>query len=135
MKNLKLYGIVIASFIFSTSAYAQAPAEAAAAEPATTAVAEPEEKEDEPTFTLSGSVDVYARTSLKTMNGYMGNYAPSTSFADLKGFSLGMVNLIASYGGEKAGFTADLVFGPRGKAAVFGSATGQAIINQAFVYY
>lgn len=135
MKTLKLYGIVISSFIFSAGAYAQAPAESTITEPAATAAAEPEEKEDEPTFTLSGSVDVYARTSLKTMNGYMGNYAPSTSFADLKGFSLGMVNLIASYGGEKSGFTADLVFGPRGKAAVFGTATGQAIINQAFVYY
>ena len=46
-----------------------------------------------------------------------------------------MVNLIASYSGEKAGFTADLVFGPRGQAAVFGTASGQAIINQAFVFY
>jgi hypothetical protein len=46
-----------------------------------------------------------------------------------------MANLIASYSGEKVGFTADLVFGPRGKAAVFGSASGQAIINQMFAFY
>lgn len=62
-------------------------------------------------------------------------YGPSTSFADLKGFSLGMVNLIASYQGEKAGFVGDLVFGPRGQAAVFGTASGQAIVNQLYVYY
>ena len=54
---------------------------------------------------------------------------------DLKGFSLGMVNLIAAYQGEKVGFVGDLVFGPRGKAAVFGTASGQAIINQMFAYY
>jgi hypothetical protein len=81
-------------------------------------------------------------SSFKTKNIYPlvdgnanGASAPSTSFADLKGFSLGMVNLIASYQGEKSGFTADVVFGPRGKAAVFGTASGQAIINQMFAYY
>jgi len=94
------------------------------------------EEEDEPTFTFSGSVDTYFHSSFKTQNAYYGDaYAPSTSFADMKGFGLGMVNLIASYGGDKVGFTGDLVFGPRGKAAVFGTASGQGIINQAFVYY
>ena len=93
-------------------------------------------KEDEPTFKFSGSVDTYARTSFGVKNPFMGNaYSPSTSFADLKGFSLGMVNLVTSYSGEKAGFVGDLVFGPRGKAAVFGTATGQAIVNQLYVYY
>src|SRR5690606_29554738 len=52
--------------------------------------------------------------------------------------SLGMVNLIASYEGEKVGFVADLVFGPRGTDAVFGSpfysSTGQ-IINQMYAYW
>ena len=94
------------------------------------------EEEDEPTFTFSGSVDTYFHSSFKTQNAYYGDaYAPSTSFADMKGFGLGMVNLIASYGGDKVGFTGDVVFGPRGKAAVFGTASGQGIINQAFVYY
>jgi hypothetical protein len=80
-------------------------------------------------------------SSFKTRNFYMTDsdenptYAPSTSFSDQKGFGIGMVNLIASYAGEKVGFTADVVFGPRGQAAVFGTASGQAIINQAFVYY
>jgi hypothetical protein len=46
-----------------------------------------------------------------------------------------MANLIASYQGEKVGFTADLVFGPRGQAAVFGTASGQAVINQMYAYY
>ncbi len=87
------------------------------------------------TFTFGGSIDTYYRTSFKTTNPFAGTYAPSTSFADTKGFSLGMVNLIASYQGEKAGFVADVVFGPRGKAAVFGTASGQAIINQMYAYY
>jgi hypothetical protein len=79
------------------------------------------EEADEPKLTFSGSIDTYFHTSFKTTNNYYGGaYAPSTSFSDLKGFSLGMVNLIASYSGEKAGFTADVVVGPRGQAAVFG---------------
>lgn len=94
------------------------------------------EEEEKPTFTLSGSVDTYFHSTFKTSNYYYGDAnASSTSFADQKGFALGMVNLIATYSGEKAGFTADLVFGPRGQAAVFGTASGQAIINQAFVFY
>jgi hypothetical protein len=95
-----------------------------------------EEEDETPAFSFSGSIDTYFRTSFKTTNPFYGGaYAPSTSFADLKGFSLGMVNLIASYSGEKSGFVADMVFGPRGKAAVFGTASGQAIINQAYAYY
>lgn len=109
-----------------TTSFAQ---EAAAT---TTPAAEEEEK---PAFTFSGSVDTYFRTSFKHTNTVYGGYAPSTSFADLKGFSLGMVNLVATYSGEKVGFTGDVVFGPRGKAAVFGTATGQAIVNQAFAFY
>jgi len=94
------------------------------------------EEEEKPTFTLSGSVDTYFHSTFKTTNYYYGDAsAPSTSFADQKGFALGMVNLIATYSGEKAGFTVDLVFGPRGQAAVFGTASGQAIINQAFAFY
>ncbi|HEY8511281.1 MAG TPA: outer membrane beta-barrel protein [Cyclobacteriaceae bacterium] len=97
-------------------------------------------------FTLSGTVDTYLHTTFGTKNPYAGTYdggenyvqAPSTAFANLKGFSLGMVNLIASYEGEKVGFVADLVFGPRGSDAVFASpmwsSTGQ-IINQLYVYW
>lgn len=93
------------------------------------------------TFTLSGSVDTYVHTSLGAVNEAYGSSGPTTAFANLKGFSLGMVNLIASYQGEKAGFTADVVFGPRGRDAVFyngfatGSYTGQRIINQLYAFY
>ena len=87
-------------------------------------------------FTISGSIDVYARTALGAENSELGGYGPSSAFANLKGFSLGMANLIAAYNGEKAGFVADLVFGPRGKDAVFveNGFTGQRIINQMFAY-
>lgn len=53
-----------------------------------------------------------------------------------------MANLIASYQGEKVGFVADLVFGPRGSDAVFasggyrnavGAGSGQ-IVNQLYTY-
>lgn len=95
-----------------------------------------EAPKEEKTFTFGGSIDTYFRSSFKNTNAaYGGAPSPGTSFADLKGFSLGMVNLIASYQGEKAGFVADVVFGPRGKAAVFGTASGQAIINQMYAYY
>jgi hypothetical protein len=54
-----------------------------------------------------------------------------------------MINFIAAYQGEKAGFVADVVFGPRGSDAVFasggyvnlaGAGSGQ-IVNQLFAYY
>lgn len=88
------------------------------------------------TFTLSGSIDTYVRTSLGAENGALGGYAPSTAFSNLKGFGLGMANIIASYSGEKSGFVADLVFGPRGNDAVFAANySGQKIINQMYAYY
>lgn len=94
------------------------------------------EEDEVPKLTFSGSLDTYFHSSFKTKNAFYDDaFAPATSFADSRGFSIGMVNLVASYAGSKVGFTADLVFGPRGKAAVFGSASGQSIINQAFVYY
>jgi hypothetical protein len=145
MKTKKLcIGLLLATALSSSTLYAQEVVVASAeTKTETAATDEKEEKEDEPTFTISGSIDTYARTSLGVMNAAItdedGNpisYGPSTSFADLKGFGLGMANIIASYSGEKAGFTADLVFGPRGKAAVFGpSATGQQIINQMYAFY
>ncbi|MGC3946313.1 MAG: outer membrane beta-barrel protein [Chryseolinea sp.] len=101
--------------------------------------------QDSTRFTFGGSVDTYFHTSFGSRNAYTtivdddgtihGGQATSTSFADGNGFALGMVNLVASYAGEKVGFTADVVFGPRGRAAVFGTASGQAIVNQLFAYY
>ncbi|WP_205127408.1 outer membrane beta-barrel protein, partial [Okeania hirsuta] len=57
-----------------------------------------EEEEDEPKLTFSGSVDTYFRTNLNGPNDISksGIVAPATSFANLPGFSLGMINLIAA---------------------------------------
>ena len=92
---------------------------------ATTEVAVEETKE-EPTFSLSGSIDTYYRSS---------EYAPGTSFGNLPGFALGMANVIVSYEGEKSGFVADFVFGPRGTDAVFNSTGSSNIVNQLYAYY
>ena len=50
-----------------------------------------------------------------------------------------MINLVASKEGEKAGFVADLAFGPRGNAAIFASSPlidgSNHIINQLYAYY
>lgn len=88
-------------------------------------------------FTVNGSVDTYFRTNFNSTNDATngGTIAPGTSFANLPGFSLGMFNLIGSYEGKKAGFTADLVFGPRGVDAVFGSEGSTNIVNQLFAYW
>lgn len=86
---------------------------------------------------FSGSVDTYFRQNITGLN----NQAPSSSFGQHPGFALGMVNLIAAKEGKKTGFVADLVFGPRGDDAVFGSlnASGDpsnsAIINQLYAYW
>lgn len=133
MKNLKL--LFIAGIIISVAnrgLYAQdvaATNTAATAPSSTPAATEEEVKKDEPSFKFSGSIDTYFHASLNTEDA-----APGTSFANLKGFSLGMLDLIASYGGEKAGFTADIILGPRGIESIFGSASGQKIINQMFAY-
>ncbi len=101
---------------------------------ATTAEEKDEEKQETPVLTFSGSIDTYFHSSFGTTNAaYDGGNAPASAFANLKGFGLGMANLIASYSGERAGFTADLVFGPRGRAAVF--ASEQGIVNQMYAYY
>ena len=82
--------------------------------------------QEEPTFSVSGTVDTYYRST---------EFAPGTSFANLNGFALGMANIVLSYEGEKSGFVADLVYGPRGADAVFGSAGSSNIVNQLYVYY
>ena len=81
---------------------------------------------EEPTFNISGSIDTYYRSS---------EYAPGTSFGNLPGFALGMANVILSYEGEKSGFVADFVFGPRGADAVFNSTGSSNIVNQLYAYY
>jgi len=95
-----------------------------------------EATEEKPSFSVSGSIDTYYRSN---------DYAPNTSFANLPGYALGMANIVLSYEGEKSGFVADLVFGPRGAEAVFGSnlsiggedylAGSSNIVNQLYAYY
>ena len=96
-----------------------------AQEEASTEVAT-EETTEEPTFSIAGSIDTYYRSS---------EYAPGTSFGNLPGFALGMANVIVSYEGEKSGFVADFVFGPRGTDAVFNSTGSSNIVNQLYAYY
>ena len=72
-------------------------------------------------LSFSGSVDAYYRTNLGAPNGGENSQTPNTSFANGNGFAIGMANAIISYEGKKVGAVADLVFGPRGTDAVFGS--------------
>ena len=93
---------------------------------------------------LSGSVDGYYRYNIGAPNREFDTdtdgepdtfLAPATSFANRSGFSLGMANIILGYEGEKVGFVADLVFGPRGEDAVFLSEGSSQIVNQLYVYW
>jgi hypothetical protein len=103
-----------------------------------TLMAQEEEAAEEKKFSLSGTVDAYYRANLNSANSGANYSAPGSSFANLPGFALGMANVIANYEGEKVGFVADLVFGPRGTDAIFASplysATGN-IVNQLYVYW
>ncbi len=105
----------------------------------TTLVISAQDTEETPDkkFSFSGSVDAYYRANFTGPNDENA-IAPGTSFANLPGFALGMANVIASYEGEKVGFVADLVFGPRGTDAIFASpmysATGD-IVNQLYAYW
>ena len=140
MKTTRLCIATLLGICLTTVGYAQ---EAVLASTEQSAVAETtgtdpvegeEEEQEEPTFSFSGSVDTYFHSSFGTTNAAYGDIsAPATAFSDLKGFGLGMANLIASYSGDRVGFTADLVFGPRGRAAVFTSPQG--IVNQMYAYY
>ena len=140
MKTNKLcIGFLLAALIPLNSAFSQEQTPVLAStsvpvESTTTPAEEDEEKQEEPTFTLSGSIDTYFHSSFGTTNSsYFDANGPATAFSDLKGFGLGMANLIATYSGDKVGFTADLVFGPRGRGAVFTSSQG--IVNQMYAFY
>ncbi|NQW27686.1 MAG: porin [Flammeovirgaceae bacterium] len=97
-----------------------------------------DEESSGPSFSVSGSVDTYFRTNLSggtnDASDTLGTLAPGTSFANNPGFSLGMANMIISYEGEKVGFVADLVFGPRGTDAVFASPAPWNTVNQLYAY-
>jgi hypothetical protein len=90
------------------------------------------------TISFNASIDTYYHKSFGRKED-----APRTSFANLSGFSLGMINLIGEYSSASTGFVVDLVIGPRGSDALFNAplyknAQGGGsshIINQMFVYY
>ena len=100
---------------------------------------EEEKKEEEKKFSFTGSVDAYHRANLNAPNDEAA-VAPGSSFANLPGFALGMANLVVSYEGEKVGFVADLVYGPRGEDATFLSpflrpGGSSNIVNQLYAYW
>jgi len=82
---------------------------------------------------LSGSVDAYFRANINGRNGSEA-VAPGTSFYNEDGFSVGMINLIASKQVGKVGFVADFAFGPTADEAISGNGTA-ALVNQAYVTY
>jgi hypothetical protein len=97
-----------------------------------------DEESSAPELSVSGSIDAYYRANLNNSNNASSSatMAPGSSFANLPGFSLGMANIILGMEGEKVGFVADLVFGPRGNDAVFGSTLGSTpIVNQLYGYW
>ena len=121
MKTLKSTLVIIA-LLANAFTYAQ---DEEVTTPAT------EETEAESTFAISGSIDTYYRSNFSEEQ----LTAPGTSFAQIPGFALGMANVVIGYEGEKSGFVADLVFGPRGTEAVFGSTGSSNIVNQLYAYY
>ena len=117
VKNIAL----LATMLFASVAFAQ------------------DKEAEEKKISISGSVDTYYRTNLSSTdkseidaNGNITKVAssPGTSFADETGFALGMANVILNYEGEKVGAIADIVFGPRGDAAV-----GGYTLNQLYTYW
>jgi hypothetical protein len=88
--------------------------------------------QEEKKISISGSVDTYFRGNI---SGGAFDAAPGSSFANQAGFALGMINIIAGYEGEKVGFVADMVYGPRGADAVFNSVGSSQIVNQLYAYW
>jgi hypothetical protein len=99
------------------------------------------QEEESAGFSISGSLDAYYRMNFNSTNDATqidsgATLAPGTSFANLPGFSLGMANIVGSFEGEKAGAVIDLVFGPRGYEAVFGSPIDAfKNVNQLYAYW
>jgi len=143
IKNKILIVLALAFMIVNTSSFAQEIAahvgngsEKVLTTASTEEVVAEEEEEEDGGLSFSGSADAYFRSNLTAKNNPSVSYpVPGTSFANGNGFSLGMINLIGSYEGEKAGVVADLVFGPRGADAVFASPASLNIVNQLYAYW
>lgn len=144
-KNLRIGLLMIASSVCSYSFAQEAVLASVETKTEETTPTEEgkKEEEDAPALSISGSIDTYARTALGKSSGISGMPAPTSAFSNLKGFGIGMANVILSYGGEKSGFVADLVFGPRGSDAVFNSGSyvnaaggsSSQIVNQLYAWY
>ena len=83
---------------------------------------------EESPLSISGSIDVYG-----TANFVDGPGTPGILIANPKNanaFGLGMANIVLGYETEKAGFVADLAWGPRADDANMAGA-----INQMYAYY
>lgn len=85
-------------------------------------------QEEKSPLSISGSVDTYYSTNLTT--GAQGSTGVLTD-VPANGFGIGMANVVLGYETEKAGFVADLAYGPRANAA--NAYTGA--INQLYAYY
>ena len=93
-------------------------------------------QEQEPTFTVSGSIDAYFGSNLTSSNDgdantVLGTQGDFSAFNNDSGFSLGMANVNFSYMGEKVGFVADLAMGQR--ADQYNGAG--SIVNEAYMYW
>ena len=89
-----------------------------------------QENEEESGFTVTGSVDVYHTSNLKSGSpGSIGILYAGSAAAN--GFCLGMVNTVFSYENGKSGVVADLAYGPRANAAN----AYEGAINQLYAYY
>ena len=93
-------------------------------------------QEQEPTFTVSGSIDAYFRANLTSSNDggantILGEQGDFSAFNNDSGFSLGLANINFSYEGEKVGFVADLAMGQR--ADEYNGAGN--IVNEAYMYW
>lgn len=94
--------------------------------------------QEEPTFTVSGSVDAYWRANLSAPNDE-DHIAPPSAFVNDPGFALGMANVTFSYEGEKVGFVADMAYGPRATDGIsLGTPEGvsnDGVINEMYMYW
>ena len=93
-------------------------------------------QEEEPTFTVSGSIDAYFGSNLTSSNDgdantVLGTQGDYSAFNNDSGFSLGMANVNFSYMGEKVGFVADLAIGQRADQY---NGPG-SIVNEAYMYW
>lgn len=85
-------------------------------------------QEEKSPLSISGSIDVYGTANFVDGAGTPGLLIANPENANA--FGLGMANVVLGYETEKAGFVADLAWGPRADDANMAGA-----INQLYAYY